>query len=1456
MDQARSVSKKVESLMMEQYSMGAITPHYFTPGDEEEQRVFWSWPDSEAVISAANNFQDDENLMDFAEQFKDKEFTYGEEIVKIQNIKVTYPHTSNVHTIVAPHPDMDDEELKRYIWPNDDLNANGVHRDYVGGLWIDIGEPDTDLTVQTEEGVFKGISRSSEKWVRVLDLPIQVGTNKCNLAAIRSYLLEPEYKERVMYILKNIVRYEARLPDGYFIVSGTLKKFNITDKLMMNTPYTVRVAQPQQFGSRKVTPLAERLCEVRSLRPSVGLSFLRLILLSDIKDPKIEGSDPNIFKFYNSAIYAMIDTSEFESPVNVFNVIQAYGSAVMAMDGVEAMNDLLKAIRKFCANDTEIMTIVLNSYTLAKNMSDEVSVSLFKAPVIKGNTGMDTEAEKQEYKRRRISYKLLPHCHIEGDEEGTYNAKVRFLAMMVIELLLTAYDRKPLTNRKSYVFKRWESAGYQLREYVRDMFMRTGKTEKTRKKISSLVASRNVLVQQLMHKNEFPTQYVSMKAYHKSDRSKKFGQTGIIDNIPKYNAVSVLDAVRTVKIVSAGGMNTGAVRRIDATQWGFQCPANTPENDNIGYNNNLAEACIISDVLTAKETSTLNAIIEGFEELSDNEDSVLLVLDGNPIKYVSSSAYEDLMDLRREGRINRGIGISLYIMWHGELQGIPTLVVRTSHGRPLFPAFVLNEDPDRYDELLALGDDERSFDDLIYDGLIEYLDGHMLTYNAVVADWFYTRDSLGKFVPIDPVQYTHIMIKPEHICSQATNCISFLEHNPAARGTYASIHVKQSIGRPFMYESRRYDHEMNYLKNPEPPLVTTDTSRRVGMGSLSGMGPIGRMLMNLGAREGMGIGRNVRILAMSNFGNVNDGVHFSETLVNSHKFDGTHYNIFSSDKAVGFGSNRYNIKIDPVTLQEIVDPQTGMPLNDPDFSDSVIVPYGEPYITEIESTDPRIAKDKAIDLYDLYRDERLLGVVAFQIEPGKLHIRYGFRTIMYVQYLNPRTGTLTERREINPGEDIMSVPGLERTEELGPKMVKMALAYVREDLRESIETKFLDPVPVFRATDSKGVSRNWYGPGIVRISRTRDSQGISTNTGRLVTIRMKRSIKRGDTAIKVLQTESITNRIIGIEKERFEITEGYIDDITYGAPTKIRCAMPIGPKVGNKYAALYAQKGVCAKIIPANEVPLVAYTDSTGKEHTIEPEVVFNPLSFPTRMTIGMMYEMLISGAVYHVLVDLNLREIFESDPDSFDILMSERYSITDAHKEMEYFMDTTPFIYDNEEKLQRCMNFREKLGIPKDGMYDVYLPDPEGNYNRKVKTKVFFGTVYYVALRHLVDNKRRARGYVGRRDPLTLQPVKGRRKDGGSKFGLMESDALKAHGAGYTEYERLAKASDARTFHKCTRCGGVSAHNKQINTYRCTDCAASLTPAQVIEHESVHSYFLWNTYLRAIGIELKETFE
>lgn len=125
---------------------------------------------------------------------------------------------------------------------------------------------------------------------------------------------------------------------------------------------------------------------------------------------------------------------------------------------------------------------------------------------------------------------------------------------------------------------------------------------------------------------------------------------------------------------------------------------------------------------------------------------------------------------------------------------------------------------------------------------------------------------------------------------------------------------------------------------------------------------------------------------------------------------------------------------------------------------------------------------------------------------------------------------------------------------------------------------------------------------------------------------------------------------------------------------------------------------------------------------------------------------------------------------------------------------DATPF---TDVTVDSVSELLRKHGYQSRGFEIMY----NGHTGRKLRAQVFFGPTYYQRLRHMVDDKihARARGPV---QIMTRQPVEGRARDGGLRFGEMERDCMIAHGAASFLKERLFEVSDAFRVHICEICG------------------------------------------------------
>lgn len=220
---------------------------------------------------------------------------------------------------------------------------------------------------------------------------------------------------------------------------------------------------------------------------------------------------------------------------------------------------------------------------------------------------------------------------------------------------------------------------------------------------------------------------------------------------------------------------------------------------------------------------------------------------------------------------------------------------------------------------------------------------------------------------------------------------------------------------------------------------------------------------------------------------------------------------------------------------------------------------------------------------------------------------------------------------------------------------------------------------------------------------------------------------------------------------------------------KVRIRSVRVPQIGDKFASRHGQKGVVGMTYRHEDMPF----SSEG----IVPDIIVNPHAIPSRMTIGHLLECLL-GKISAL-------------------------SGTEG--------DATPF---SDVGLEGMCTILRQYGYEESGTEELY----NGFTGQKLKARVFMGPTYYQRLKHMVDDKihSRARGPV---QILTRQPVEGRSRDGGLRFGEMERDCMISHGAAAFLKERLFDASDAFRVHVCKSCGMLAVANLQQNKFYCRLC-------------------------------------
>ena len=300
----------------------------------------------------------------------------------------------------------------------------------------------------------------------------------------------------------------------------------------------------------------------------------------------------------------------------------------------------------------------------------------------------------------------------------------------------------------------------------------------------------------------------------------------------------------------------------------------------------------------------------------------------------------------------------------------------------------------------------------------------------------------------------------------------------------------------------------------------------------------------------------------------------------------------------------------------------------------------------------------------------------------------------------------------------------------------------------------------------------------------------------------KLSITDKQYLIRSLGDVSFTNNISAIicAIESIAIELGYSVRVTQGAVNKMRFIdspdttihehnMSIVQFVGSVYCVrvpggIFLTRRGTTPVWTGNSMrsgqkgiagALVAECDMPFTESGIVPDVIFNPHSLPSRMTLNTLMEILIGKTAA--------------------ILMK--------------FIDATMFRPVDISEMETLLG---KLGFNSDGTETMY----NGVTGRRIDTKIFIGPAYYQRLQKFV-NDTIAKVQRGSTDPVTRQPITG--KQGGLRVGEMEKDVLVSNGVSRFLSEKFYSHSDNFDSYICRTCGNYAIFNPVSNIYKCKVC-------------------------------------
>ena len=711
---------------------------------------------------------------------------------------------------------------------------------YSSQLTLDINIKITKLygeNFKESETVLKKYPR-----IHIGKIPIMLKSNICVL-------------KQFSYINTDITKECKHDPGGYFIISGSEKTILAQERAAENNIMC--------FNIKKNNNKWSWLAEIKSVPLNKCISPKQISITIATKN-----------NGYGHTID--INIPRVKQPIPIFILFRALG---VLSDKDIITYILLNIEEKYQSKlvfGLKASIIKANEYVTQESAFNYIMNYVMYTPIkMSKEEGLQ---KKTEYTENILNNDLFPHC-------ATKVQKIYFLGYMINQLLLTSYGWRKIDDRDSYKNKRIDLAGTLINNLFRNYFNKLVKdmqkqivreinngSWKSTDNIRNIINDTNIykIVKSTTIENGIKRALATGDFGLKNTNSSKVGVAQVLNRLTYISSLSHLRRVNT-PIDKSGKLIPP--RKLHNTQWGYICPAESPEGQSVGVVKNISYLAHIT--ITTSDTPLTNLISSEIIPLEnckqeDYWDKVKVFLNGCWLGITNTphKFYKKMKEYKYKGIIN---------IYTSIIFNIPSkeIFICNDAGRLTRPVLkvknnklLLNKEDIKYIFSKECNWCEFFINHKFKESIIEYIDSDEQN-NALIA---MKPRELNKIQKNNIYyNYTHCEIHPSTIFGILASCIPFPEHNQSPRNTYQCAMGKQAMGTYTTNFRDRMDKTAYVQTYTMRPLVDTRLMNIINLNKI----PSGNMVI-------------VAIMTYSGY-NQEDSIIFNEGSVKRGMFSATVY---------------------------------------------------------------------------------------------------------------------------------------------------------------------------------------------------------------------------------------------------------------------------------------------------------------------------------------------------------------------------------------------------------------------------------------------------------------------------------------------------------------------------------------------------------------------------------------